>query len=199
MPEGTAPRTMFDQACASEDVQLDIVLQASAPDAVADLAKRGLGVAILTESMAVHHTARLRALRIDDIPTPVGLALVWTTAQCPRSRVPPGHPRDLHRADIPPGHPNWRPRGPVEDTRRPSPAQYPSIPIPDTYRGRAASADLAQVVDRGPTGPVDLVVLGGEISRTLASHECGGTGGRVGEVLRTEWTCRDVHDVPQPF
>jgi DNA-binding transcriptional LysR family regulator len=86
MPEGTAPRTMFDQACASQNIQLNIVLQASAPDAVADLAKRGLGVAILTESMAANHTSRLRALPIDDIPTPVGLALVWTTAQCPALR-----------------------------------------------------------------------------------------------------------------
>ena len=86
MPQGTAPRTMFDRTCAERNVQPDIVLQASAPDAVADLAVRGLGVAILTESMAAHHS-RLKALAIDDIRTPAGLALIWTAAQSPALRA----------------------------------------------------------------------------------------------------------------
>jgi DNA-binding transcriptional LysR family regulator len=86
MPEGTAPRTMFDQACASGKIKPDIVLQASAPDAVADLAARGLGVAVLTESMSANHAARLKALELDDISEPVGLALVWTTAESPALR-----------------------------------------------------------------------------------------------------------------
>jgi DNA-binding transcriptional LysR family regulator len=86
MPEGTAPRTMFDRTCAERNVQPDIVLQASAPDAVADLAVRGLGVAILTESMADRH-GRLKALAIDDIRTPAGLALIWTVAQSPALRA----------------------------------------------------------------------------------------------------------------
>ena len=38
MPEGTAPRTLFDRACAVEGIAANIVIQASAPDAVADLA-----------------------------------------------------------------------------------------------------------------------------------------------------------------
>jgi DNA-binding transcriptional LysR family regulator len=86
MPAGTAPRTMFDRACASEGIRPDIVLQASAPDAVADLAVRGLGVAILTESMSANHTARLQALPIEDLRTPVGLALVWAAAERPALR-----------------------------------------------------------------------------------------------------------------
>jgi DNA-binding transcriptional LysR family regulator len=79
MPEGTAPRTMFDKACAARDIQPDIVLQASAPDAVADLASRGLGIAVLTESMAARHVSRLKALPIEDVLDPAGLALIWTT------------------------------------------------------------------------------------------------------------------------
>jgi DNA-binding transcriptional LysR family regulator len=86
MPQGTAPRTMFDQACAARGLRPDIVLQASAPDAVADLAQRGLGVAVLTESMAANHAGRLRAVDIGDIDTPVGLALVWTPAESPALR-----------------------------------------------------------------------------------------------------------------
>ena len=83
MPEGTAPRTMFDQACVVSGVRPNIVLQASAPDAVVDLALRGLGIAILTESMAANHVGRLKALVVDDIEASVGLALVWTANKSP--------------------------------------------------------------------------------------------------------------------
>jgi DNA-binding transcriptional LysR family regulator len=86
MPQGTAPRTLFDQACAYGEVAPDIVLQASAPDAVADLAGRGLGVAILTESMCANHQDRLKALELEDLRTAVGLALVWTTTERPALR-----------------------------------------------------------------------------------------------------------------
>ena len=55
MPTGTGIRTVFDQACAAAGLRPDIALQASAPDAVADLAIRGLGVAILSESMATDY------------------------------------------------------------------------------------------------------------------------------------------------
>jgi DNA-binding transcriptional LysR family regulator len=83
MPEGTAPRTMFDQACVASGVRPNIALQASAPDAVADLALRGLGIAILTESMVANHAGRLKALVVDDIGASVGLALVWTANESP--------------------------------------------------------------------------------------------------------------------
>ena len=83
MPEGTAPRSLFNQACSAQGVVANIVLQASAPDAVADLAARGLGVAILTESMAEIHEGRLKALIIDDIALTVGLALVWKASKSP--------------------------------------------------------------------------------------------------------------------
>jgi DNA-binding transcriptional LysR family regulator len=74
---------MFDQACATNAIKPNVKLQASAPDAVADLAVRGLGVAILTESMVANHEDRLKALVIDDIVTSVGLALIWTTSRSP--------------------------------------------------------------------------------------------------------------------
>jgi DNA-binding transcriptional LysR family regulator len=86
MPEGTAPRTMFDRACLAEGLRPDIVMQASAPDAVADLAGRGLGIAILTESMSANHTDRLVALDIEDLTTSAGLALVWATTDRPALR-----------------------------------------------------------------------------------------------------------------
>ncbi len=83
MPEGTGVRTVFDSACAAAGLRPDIALQASAPTAVADLAIRGLGVAILSESMAAPHAARLAAPVIADITTPALLALVWPTDPSP--------------------------------------------------------------------------------------------------------------------
>jgi DNA-binding transcriptional LysR family regulator len=62
---------------------VDIALQASAPGAVADLAQRGLGVAILSESMVTGHSDRLQALVIDDVERLAVLALIWTSAQSP--------------------------------------------------------------------------------------------------------------------
>jgi DNA-binding transcriptional LysR family regulator len=86
MPKGTGVRTVFDQACAARGIQPDIALQASAPGAVADLAIRGLGIAVLSESMAASHDGRLKALALDDIETPAVLALIWKTTQSPALR-----------------------------------------------------------------------------------------------------------------
>jgi DNA-binding transcriptional LysR family regulator len=57
-----------------------IALQATAPDAVADLASRGMGVGILSASMAADPPDALHAIAIDDIPIPALLALVWPPA-----------------------------------------------------------------------------------------------------------------------
>jgi DNA-binding transcriptional LysR family regulator len=86
MPEGTGVRTVFDQACAARGIRPQIALQASAPGAVADLAIRGLGIGILSESMVANYPGRLSALAIDDIETPAVLALLWTTAPSPALR-----------------------------------------------------------------------------------------------------------------
>jgi DNA-binding transcriptional LysR family regulator len=83
LPEGTGIRGVFDDACAAQGVQADIGLEATAPGTVADLAHRGLGVAILSESMATAHSARLTALVIDDVGTPALLALIWPPVQSP--------------------------------------------------------------------------------------------------------------------
>ena len=86
LPKGTGVRAVFDQGCAAKGIRPDIALQASAPGAVADLAIRGLGVAILSESMAASHHGRLKALAIDDIEIPAVLALIWATTKSPALR-----------------------------------------------------------------------------------------------------------------
>jgi DNA-binding transcriptional LysR family regulator len=50
---------------------------------VADLAVRGLGVAILSETIAAAHRERLRAFLIEDIEPPALLALIWKRVQGP--------------------------------------------------------------------------------------------------------------------
>lgn len=83
LPVGTGIRSVFDQACEAAGIRPKISLQASAPDAVADLAIRGLGVAILSQSMAAKRADHLIALTFDDITSPALLALVWRQAPRP--------------------------------------------------------------------------------------------------------------------
>jgi DNA-binding transcriptional LysR family regulator len=91
LPQGTGIRTVFDQACATKDIRADIALQASAPAAVADLAIRGLGIAILSQSMTASYKGRLKALPLDDIHTPAVLALIWRKTRNPALRELLGH------------------------------------------------------------------------------------------------------------
>ncbi|WP_405009148.1 LysR family transcriptional regulator [Kitasatospora sp. NBC_01539] len=84
MPPGTGLRTVFDRACAAQGLRPVIALQAGAADAVVDLAARGLGVAVLSASMAAD--PRLTARTIDDVDTPAVLALVWRSTHNPAVR-----------------------------------------------------------------------------------------------------------------
>ncbi|MFF7309822.1 LysR substrate-binding domain-containing protein [Streptomyces sp. NPDC008137] len=91
MPPGTGLRTLFDRACAAQHLQPTIALQASAADAIADLAARGLGVAVLSESMAASYGNRIVARTIDDVTAPALLSLVWKGTHGPAVRELLGH------------------------------------------------------------------------------------------------------------
>lgn len=93
MPSGTGLRAVFDQACAAQNRQPVIALQASAGDAIADLAARGLGVGILSESMAARYRDRLTARTVDDVETPALLALIWKDTHNPAVRELLAHGR----------------------------------------------------------------------------------------------------------
>ncbi|WP_405016387.1 LysR family transcriptional regulator [Kitasatospora sp. NBC_00070] len=86
MPPGTGLRAVLDRACAGQGVEPRIALQASAADAIADLAARGLGVAVLSASMAAHYRDRLTPVGIDDVDMPALLALVWRDTRNPALR-----------------------------------------------------------------------------------------------------------------
>ncbi|WP_405486922.1 LysR family transcriptional regulator [Streptomyces sp. NBC_00096] len=86
MPPGTGLRTVFDRACAAQGLHPAIALEAGASDAMADLAARGLGVAVLSASMAESYRDRLTARTIDDVEIPALLCLVWRDARGPAVR-----------------------------------------------------------------------------------------------------------------
>ncbi|GGY57590.1 LysR family transcriptional regulator [Streptomyces omiyaensis] len=87
MPPGTGLRAVLDRACAARDLHPVIALEAGASDALADLAARGLGVAVLSASMATAYAGRLTALPLDDVDVPALLALVWKPAPHPAVRA----------------------------------------------------------------------------------------------------------------
>ena len=86
LPAGTGIRAALDEASTAAGVRLAVTLEASAPAAVADLAARGLGVAVLSESMAAAHAGRLRSLPVDAIGPVARLALAWRPAPGPALR-----------------------------------------------------------------------------------------------------------------
>jgi DNA-binding transcriptional LysR family regulator len=85
LPVGTGIRSVFDQACAAAGLRPTIALEATAPGAVADLAVRGMGVAVLSASMARAYP-ELTAVPVSDVDIPALLALVWRPAASPALR-----------------------------------------------------------------------------------------------------------------
>ncbi|CAG7597004.1 LysR family transcriptional regulator [Actinacidiphila bryophytorum] len=93
MPRGTGLRGVLDQACAEQRLDPVIALQASAPDAIAGLAARGLGVGVLSESTAPRHRDLPAARPIADVDIPALLALVWRGTHPPAVRELVAHCR----------------------------------------------------------------------------------------------------------
>jgi DNA-binding transcriptional LysR family regulator len=82
LPVGTGIRSVLDQACAAAGLRPMIALEASSPTAVADLGARGLGVAVLSRSMAAGLPGRT-AVPITGVDVPALLALVWRRTPSP--------------------------------------------------------------------------------------------------------------------
>jgi DNA-binding transcriptional LysR family regulator len=101
MPEGTGIRSAFDQSCAAQGLQPVIALQASAAEAMVDLAARGLGIAILSESMGPRFSDRMAVLPLLDAEVPGLLALVWTDQASPAVTELVRHSRAAFSAPAP--------------------------------------------------------------------------------------------------
>ena len=86
MPPGTGLRGVLDQACAAAGLRPVIAVQASAGEAIIQLAQRGLGIGILSESMTGTGRDRLTPMVIDDIRIPAVLAVIWSPVASPALR-----------------------------------------------------------------------------------------------------------------
>lgn len=86
LPPGTGVRAVFDHACAARRLEPVVALQASAPAAVADLARRGLGVAVVSESMTTPQDGQLVCVPLTGVGIRAVLALVWKTTTNPALR-----------------------------------------------------------------------------------------------------------------
>ena len=84
MPVGSGMRSVLDEACTAAGVRPRIGLETTNPQMLAQLAARGLGVAIVPESTALEHADRLHALKIVRPALRGRLAMAWR-AGGPRS------------------------------------------------------------------------------------------------------------------
>lgn len=77
LPRGTGLRSCLDDACAAAGFQPRIAFEASDPLVLAQLAVRGLGVAILPQSVAKAHAGQLHAIVITRPALRGRVALSW--------------------------------------------------------------------------------------------------------------------------
>jgi DNA-binding transcriptional LysR family regulator len=77
LPRGTGLRAAIDEAFAASGAQPRISFEASHPNVVAQLAARGLGVAVLPESTARARAAELHTMTITRPELRARLALAW--------------------------------------------------------------------------------------------------------------------------
>jgi DNA-binding transcriptional LysR family regulator len=77
LPTGTGLRTCLDNACTNAGFRPHIAFEASDPVTLAQLASRGLGVAILPKSLAEFRSATLHAITIARPGLRARLELAW--------------------------------------------------------------------------------------------------------------------------
>jgi DNA-binding transcriptional LysR family regulator len=77
LPVGTGMRTCLDDACTAAGLRPHIAFEASDPVTLAQLASRGLGVAILPKAFAETQPIPLHAIRIIQPPLRSRLELAW--------------------------------------------------------------------------------------------------------------------------
>ncbi|HEY8371141.1 MAG TPA: LysR family transcriptional regulator [Pseudonocardiaceae bacterium] len=77
LPSGTGVRSCLNQACAEAGFAPRVTFEATDPEVLVRLAARGMGVAVLPESLAVAHADQLRAVEIVRPRLRSCLALAW--------------------------------------------------------------------------------------------------------------------------
>lgn len=77
LPRGTGMRACLDRACADAGFEPRVAFEASDPNVLAQLAVRGLGPAIIPESLAAMHAGELHALTVTSRWFRGRMALAW--------------------------------------------------------------------------------------------------------------------------
>jgi DNA-binding transcriptional LysR family regulator len=77
LPRGTGIRSLIDEACAAAGFRPRIAFEAGDPNVLARLAGKGLGVAILPESLADYYAEELHAIEITRPALRGSLELAW--------------------------------------------------------------------------------------------------------------------------
>ena len=77
LPRGTGIRSLIDEACAAAGFRPRIAFEAGDPNVLARLSGRGLGVAVLPESLADYYREELHAIGITDPVLRGRLELAW--------------------------------------------------------------------------------------------------------------------------
>ncbi|AQA05283.1 LysR family transcriptional regulator [Mycobacterium sp. MS1601] len=83
MPDGTGVRATLETGCAQHGFMPTVAVQASAADSIADLCARGVGIGVLSASMAQEHADRLAVVPMRGNPVPAVLAVVWRPTPSP--------------------------------------------------------------------------------------------------------------------
>jgi DNA-binding transcriptional LysR family regulator len=81
LPQGTGIRTALDRSCARRGITVDVDIDATSPETLLGLTARGLGVSVLTTSMAARDG--LTATPIQDADVTASLALVTRNGTIP--------------------------------------------------------------------------------------------------------------------
>jgi DNA-binding transcriptional LysR family regulator len=77
LPRGSGLRARLDEACAAAGLSARVAFEAGSPEVLADLAARGLGVALLPGPFAEFRADRLAVLQIDPPGLRGRLVLAW--------------------------------------------------------------------------------------------------------------------------
>ena len=97
LPRGTGLRTAIDDACAAVGFKPRIAFEASSPMTLVHLATRGLGVAILPESVANAHPPELHVIAITHPQLRARIELAWRAEglRSPAARALAGYAREM--------------------------------------------------------------------------------------------------------
>lgn len=87
MPVGTGVRAALDIGAHHAGFVPRVAVEASAADAVADLSARGVGIGVLSQSMAADYADRLSVVALRGNPVPAVLAVVWSATPSPAVRA----------------------------------------------------------------------------------------------------------------